>query len=167
MGLNLEIKVKADLGEKLISSIIKLGGEFVDTLNQKDIYYKYSNGLIKLRKQNGEFSLIKYNRDEEKEDRWSNYSILKISGDNIEKYFSDIMDVEVTVEKRRDLYIYQNTRIHLDSVKKLGEYLELETVSDNLSESEAKKEFKYVLNALNLYEENEIRKSYRDLLFDQ
>jgi predicted adenylyl cyclase CyaB len=122
--------------------------------------------VIKLREQNGEFSLIKYYREEENTDRWSNYAILEISGENVDEYLKDILDVEVTVEKRRDLYLYKNTRIHLDNVKNLGEYIELETVSDDLSESEAKEEFEYVLNALNLNKQKEIRKSYKDLLFN-
>ena len=164
MGLNLELKIKADISEVKNLVINELGGEFVEILLQKDTYYKYSDGLVKLREQNGDFSMIKYNREEEEFDRWSNYSILKIAGENIEDFFNDILILEVCVEKKRDLYLYKNTRIHLDIVKDLGEFVELETVSDNLSESEAKIEFENVVKILKLNKKEEIRKSYRDLL---
>ena len=166
MGLNLELKIKAEINDVKELVINELGGEFSGILHQKDTYYQFSNGLVKLREQNGEFSMIKYNRVEEELDRWSNYSILNISGENVEEFFNDILVLEVCVEKKRDLYLYKNTRIHLDYVKNLGEFIELETVSDNLSESEAKTEFEHVVKVLKLNMKNEIRKSYRDLLFE-
>ena len=165
MGLNLELKIRGEINKVKQLLLNELGGEFVDTLFQKDTYYKYSNGLVKLREQNGDFSMIKYNREEEEIDRWSKYSILKLLGENIEDFFNEILILEVCVEKKRDLYLYKNTRIHLDIVNDLGEFIELETVSDNLSESEAKIEFENVVKVLELDKQKEIRKSYRDLLF--
>ena len=38
------------------------------------------------------------------------------------------LKVEAVVEKKRLLYMYDNTRIHLDEVKGLGKFLELETL---------------------------------------
>ncbi len=72
--------------------------------------------------------------------------------------------VEVIVEKERNLYIYKNTRIHLDNVKKLGAYLELETVVKDITKEEAIREFEDVVNFLNLNLSVQIKKSYRDLL---
>jgi len=69
------------------------------------------------------------------------------------------------------LYIFKNTRIHLDEVyginelqhklKKLGFFLELENVILN---GKAKHEFDKIISLLNLNVEQQIRASYRDLI---
>ncbi len=80
MALNLELKIKIESQDNLIKTIEKNGGKFTHLLIQKDIYFKYSNGLLKLREQNGEFQLIKYNRNEKNGERWSDYSVSIFKG---------------------------------------------------------------------------------------
>jgi len=162
MPINLELKIKIDKSKQLEKTAVAIGALFKDTLNQKDVYYKFGKGLLKLRIENGEYYLIKYLRDE-KGKRWSNYDILKIEGKNVEKYLSEIMKVEATVEKKRKLFLYKNTRIHLDKVKNLGEYLELETVVSG-NKLIAEKEFLEVINLLKLNTDKQIKSSYRNLL---
>lgn len=163
MALNLELKIKVSFHEGIIKRIIENGGKFIKTLNQKDTYYKFDKGLLKLRELNGEFELVKYNRNEKEGERWSDYSLLFLKGENVEDYLNDLFKIETIVEKERKLYIYENTRIHLDTVKDLGEFLELETVVENISKEEAIEEFEKVVELLDLDTENQIRKSYRDL----
>ena len=167
MALNLELKIEVDSHEELVSFIIKHGGKKVDILNQKDTYYVFEKGLLKLREVNGDFQLIKYNRNEGDGERWSDYMLLFLKGEDVEKYLSDLFDIEVIVEKQRILYIYKNTRIHLDSVNDLGHFLELETVVKDISQEEAKGEFEEVVKYLNLDLSIQIKKSYRDLMLEK
>jgi predicted adenylyl cyclase CyaB len=167
MGLNLEIKIKLESRTEIMSKISSMGASYVDTLHQKDTYYHYKYGLLKLREESGFFSLIKYNRMEDTKDRWSNYSILEIYGENINNYLSEIFDEEIVVKKERRLYMYKNTRIHFDKVENLGEFIELETVVENISRDEARIEFITVRDLLELNLSNEIRKSYRDLIIEK
>jgi predicted adenylyl cyclase CyaB len=165
MAKNLELKLRIDDTENLIDKAKKIGAEFVKVLNQKDVYYKFQNALLKLRLQNGEPELIKYNRDESGSDRWSEYFVLKISDSNPEEFFNKLFDTEVIVEKKRNLFLYKNTRIHFDEVKNLGHFIELETVSAG-DDSESKNEFDEVVFKLGLQTDLQIRKSYRDLLLN-
>ena len=164
MALNLEIKIATISQDEMIEKVLKNGGKFLDTFRQKDVYYKFEKGLLKLRKQNGEYQLVKYNRNESKGERWSDYSLLFLTGDNVEDYLMDLFEVEIIVEKKRSLYIYKNTRIHLDVVKNLGNFLELETVVQKITKQEAITEFNNVVRYLELDENKQIKKSYRDLL---
>ncbi|MCX7797678.1 MAG: class IV adenylate cyclase [Melioribacter sp.] len=162
MATNLELKIKIEslksLEKKLKSNNIK----FIKLLKQKDIYYKYHKGLLKLRVEQNNYYLIKYKRSETGI-RWSNYEIIELKGKNIEKYLSDILEVECIVEKERKLYMHKNTRVHLDKVKNLGNFLELETlVLEN--KRKAKKEFNEIINFLELDLSKQINKSYKDLL---
>jgi len=167
MALNIELKIHIDSQNDMIKVIEKNKGEFINLLRQKDTYYNYQKGLLKLREQNDEFQLVKYNRNENEGERWSDYSVLYLKGEDAEIYFNDLFKIEAVVEKERELYIYKNTRIHLDKVKNLGKFLELETVVKNITKEEAVIEFNEVVGFLELDVKNQIKKSYRDLLIEK
>ncbi len=162
MPLNLELKINLK-SHKQIEAILKQNGaEFKGTLKQKDIYYKTKAGLLKLRVEGSTFTLIKYKRDE-KGKRWSNYELLELKGKNPEKYLADILSIEAVVEKKRKLYLYDNTRVHLDEVKNLGKFLELETLLV-ASKKDATIRFDFVKKMLGIENFGQIRKSYRNLM---
>ena len=163
MPQNLEVKIKLGSFNAVKKMLNKIGADFEATLNQKDIYYKNSGGLLKLRIENGAESLIHYKRNENSKNRWSNYSLLKFNEGNAEKFLRQIFKIETVVEKKRLLYMYNNTRIHLDKIKRLGNYLELETLVLN-GQADAQKRFKEMVELLNLDLNKQIRKSNRDLM---
>ncbi len=163
MPSNLEIKIPLKSFDEVIENIHKNNCEFAGELNQRDIYYKTENELLKLRIENGSAQLIKYFRDENASDRFSNYDVLFISSSNAEKFFNEIFESYAVVEKKRLLYLYDNTRIHLDEVKNLGKFLELETVVIT-NQDDAKKRFENVIRFLNLKVDEQIKASYKDLI---
>jgi len=163
MPVNLELKIKVKNLKEFKEKLKQIRAEYKGILNQRDIYYKTQTGLLKLRRENKLYQLIKYNRNELGKNRWSNFEVLKIKGTNIEKYFAGLFEVETIVEKRRYLYLFKGTRIHLDSVKNLGGFLELETLV-NKGESDARKKFDKIINLLSLDKTQEIRTSYRNLM---
>jgi predicted adenylyl cyclase CyaB len=166
MAQNLELKIKIKSFDKVIQLLKNCNANYNGLLNQKDVYFEWEKGLLKLRMQNGKNQLIKYFREESSSERFSNYEILNFEGSNAESYLSEILKVEAIVEKKRELYIYKNTRIHLDSVNQLGDFLELETVVVS-DEQDVKAEFNEVIELLELDLSNEIRCSYRDLILEK
>ena len=162
MPHNLELKIKVDSHTKLINLLKKIEAEYKGMLIQKDVYFKVRKGLLKLRVERGTYTLIKYLRDERGK-RWSNYELLKLEGKNPEKYLRDILKVVTVFEKKRKLYLYNTTRIHLDDVKSLGKFLELETllVGDR---RDAQKRFNKTVELLELDLSKQIRSSYKILL---
>jgi len=162
MPLNLELKVQTDSHAKFISILKKNNAEYKGVLVQKDIYFKVKKGLLKLRVENGTYTLIKYQRDE-KGKRWSNYELLKLEGKNPEKYLQEFLTVEAVVEKKREFYLYNNTRVHLDVVKGLGKFLELETLLVG-DKRDAQKRFNDIVVLLGLDLSKQIRSSYKVLL---
>lgn len=162
MAFNLELKTKIKSFTFYENILKQINAEYKGIINQKDIYYKYKNGLLKLRVENNSYTLIKYLRDE-KNKRWSNYELLELKGKNPEKYLSEILEVDTVVKKKRKLFMYKNTRVHLDEVNGLGKFLELETLllKDRI---DATKRFNEIKNLLQLNNCVEIRKSYKNLL---
>ncbi|MCU0343917.1 MAG: class IV adenylate cyclase [Ignavibacterium sp.] len=163
MPKNLEIKVKL-ASHKEVKGILKKNKiTFEGLLLQKDIYYKVNKGLLKLRIENDIQTLIFYDRNEKSKKRWSDYHLLEIDNSDANKYLKRFLEVLTIVNKKRELYHYKNTRIHLDYVKGLGCFLELETrVVNGLKDAE--KRFAFMMDLLKLWDKKEIRASYKDLL---
>jgi len=166
MARNLEIKVKLSSHKSIKETLTANGILDSAFLHQKDIYYKVDNGILKLRIENEKQTLIYYDRNEKSKKRWSDYYLLNITTKDAEIFFKKLFKEIVTVEKQRELFLYKNTRIHLDKVKRLGYFLELETrVTNGLKDAE--KRFEYLVNLLNLKSKTEIRASYKDLLLQK
>ncbi len=163
MPRNLELKVPCNSINNIIKILKGINADYIGELIQKDVYYHIKNGLLKLRVENGEQSLIKYTRDETGNDRWSDFQVIKFSDGNAEEFLKDIFNIETVVEKNRLVYIYDNTRVHLDKVKELGEFLELETLVVNGLE-DAKKRFNDIIDKLELDLTSQIKNSYKILI---
>jgi adenylate cyclase class 2 len=166
MPINLELKVRLRNPDEVLNKIKDINAEFKGELNQTDVYYKKQNGILKLRLENGTQTLIKYVRNEKSGDRWSDYNLISLEKNDAREYLKDILEEEIIVEKQRLLYLYDNTRIHLDTVNRLGSFLELETLVIN-GKDDAGRRFENVVELLSLDKENELRKSYRDLMMEQ
>lgn len=166
MARNLEIKVKLDNHKRIKKFLSTNNIKLAEVLKQKDIYYKVKEGLLKLRIENGTRTLIYYNRNEKSKKRWSDYFLLDINTQNAEKFLDNFLERIIEVKKVRELYLYNNARIHLDKVDNLGYFLELETrVVKGLRDAE--KRFNYLVMLLDLKSYPELRDTYRNLLIDK
>lgn len=166
MPLNLELKIKIDSFDSFIEKLKSINAKQDSVFLQKDIYYKVPTGLLKLRIENGTKTLIYYNRNEVSENRWSDFNLLKIEDDNAEEFLSKLFVVEQIVEKERKLFWFNNTRIHLDEVKELGNFLELETLVLD-GKADAEKRFDEIVQLLNLDLSKQIKKSYKNLIAEK
>jgi predicted adenylyl cyclase CyaB len=163
MPRNLEIKIKINSFKEFKLKLKKHRIVLKKILIQRDVYYSVKNGLLKLRTENGDNSLIYYKRDEKSRKRWSDYQVIKFESGNIEKLLAEFLSKEVVISKRREVYLYDNTRIHLDRVKELGSFIELETLVIN-GLKDAENRFNHLIKFLELNTVEQIRSSYRDLL---
>jgi adenylate cyclase class 2 len=167
---NLELKVKIpEQDRNIIHEIIK--DHYKEQLIQKDTYYNVDNGSkIKLREETNKIPyIIYYNRPICSSEKISEYYTHYI--DNITTFnqtIGKVLKMEIIVEKIRDLYLYENARIHLDNVTNLGSYLEIEVVINNEIENE-KSGFlmKFIIELLNLDKYEKIACGYRELLLQK
>lgn len=165
MATNLELKIRLNDPERIYKRINEINAQYKGEIVQTDIYYKNEKYRIKLRIENGNQTLIKYIRNEDKGERWSEFELISLEKNDARKFLSDILNEEIVVEKKRKIYFYKYTRIHIDNVKKLGDFLELETQVIEGKE-EASTRFGEIKSLLSLNKEPEIRKSYRDLIME-
>lgn len=163
---NIELKIKLNDFKRVVSQLKKIGAKYINQLHQIDTYFNIKSGRLKIRNINNKiFELIYYQRPNKKSSKISNYQILNIKKNQIQKIKSILkksLEVKIIIEKDRGLWQFNNTRIHLDRVKKLGNFLELETVvKKNLEE--ARIEHSKIINLLNLKNYKKCSNSYSDL----
>lgn len=164
MPTNLEIKVPIKNVKKLIKIVEENGGKLIYSSRQIDVYYKINNGRLKIRDSSGEKSIIFYDRREDGSERWSNFQVMKVDNPKLWiNFFDNFLERFVVVDKHRTLYHLKNTRIHFDKVTKLGNFIELETKVVSTKRN-ARLEFEEICKLLNLDKNNQVLKSYSDLL---
>ena len=165
---NIELKIILDNFLNIVQILKKSGAQFKGELLQVDTCYNCKNGRLKFREINNEqFEFIFYQRPNKTDSKISDYQILKFNKNqagNIKNILKKSLGEKVVVKKERNLWIYKNTRIHLDVVKKLGHFLELETVIQGDNFKNARKEHAKIINLLKIGRLKKISTSYSDLL---
>jgi predicted adenylyl cyclase CyaB len=164
---NLELKAKYEDHRAAKKILKELNASYRGVLIQRDVYFNIPKGRLKLRSiNNTSHELIYYNRADVKGKRLSFYFIEKIAHpEKTEKLLTEIQGKLVTVRKRRLLYIFENVRIHLDTVNGLGKFIELEAVIKTKKDAEgAKGKLNMLIRKLNISRSNTIAGSYSGLM---
>lgn len=128
---NIEVKARAnDFARQHALARELAGGADPQLIEQLDVFFRCPKGRIKLRylsPDRGE--LIFYERPDEEGPSLSRYVIAPTSApDALEQALTAAYGVAGRVKKTRHLYRAGQTRIHLDEVEGLGQFLELEVV---------------------------------------
>ena len=130
MGRNVEIKARVDDLETLRQRVERLADDGPTTIEQKDTFFRSRHGRLKLRETAaGAAELIYYARADTAEPIESSYQKVPCpEPDAIRQALASALGVRGQVRKQRMVYMCGPTRIHLDSVEGLGNFLELEVV---------------------------------------
>lgn len=166
--LNIEYKIFIGASQEVKKRLEILGAKYVGAFNQKDTYFNYGGGRLKLREvKNKKAELILYHRPNNNGSRLSDYKIIVLDKKNqfsVFKMLSNLFGKKVEVRKTRNLWIFNNTRVHLDNVRGLGKFLELETVISKIDCKTAQKEQSNIKKILKLNDFKPIRGSYCELM---
>ncbi|NWR39329.1 SUB1 protease, partial [Tachuris rubrigastra] len=97
-------------------------------LVQADTFFRVPRGRLKLRRtQDGRGELIFYERPDTTGPKLSSFTITPTADpDGLEAVLAQALGVLGVVRKERLLYLLGQTRVHLDRVEGLGDFLELE-----------------------------------------
>ena len=127
---NIELKARlADLpAARKIARAIATGRPGVQ--HQVDSYFHCRDGRLKLRQIDGlSAELIWYARRDEDGPKPSDYVVVPVSNpETLKAALSAALGIRGIVEKRREIFLWHNVRIHLDTVSDLGSFLEFEAV---------------------------------------
>ncbi len=167
MPRNIEIKARIESTQALHAKVAGIATEGPIEIVQDDTFFVCESGRLKLRAfsvQAGE--LIFYRRADRKGPKESFYLRSPTSSpDTLRDTLSLALGQSGRVEKRRTLYLVGRTRVHLDEVKALGHFLEMEVVLDEGEAAEAGIEEAHALMArLGIDPSQLVEAAYVDLL---
>lgn len=105
-----------------------IDAHFIGVLEQTDTYYRLTDGRLKRRDAPREPTFwIYYHRPDRVSPRMSNYTILSDEQARA-RWGTQSLTKWLVVEKTRELWMLRNVRIHLDTVKDLGNFVEFEAI---------------------------------------
>ncbi|XP_015428572.1 PREDICTED: uncharacterized protein LOC107185414 [Dufourea novaeangliae] len=166
---NIEIKARINDPELIISITKQLTDSACIVIKQHDTFFKVDEGRLKLREfEDGTGELLYYRR-------------VNILGPKLCNYEKTVLDPEACigirkiltasngcigiVKKTRKLYMVGQTRVHIDEVDGLGNFMELEVVlSDEEDVETGEKIAQDLMTKLNIKNEDLIPDAYIDLL---
>ncbi|MBL4698926.1 MAG: CYTH domain-containing protein [Phycisphaerales bacterium] len=169
------LEFKAELRDPNLARLIckQIKASKIVKLRQTDVYYNVARGRLKKRtsiaidRAVGSPEPIEYifyereNRTDAKVSQYHIYTHAQVQ----ERFGQAPLPEWLTVEKNRELYLYNSVRIHIDDVMDLGWYFEYEILIDDNTDMEQANELAKSLKATFLPALGEpIATSYSDLL---
>ena len=124
-------------------------------------------GRLKLREGNIENNLIYYEREDKPGIKESKVILYKANPDKaLKQILEKTLGVSVIVDKLREIFWIDNVKFHIDKVKGLGTFVEIEAIDyeGKIGKDKLFEQCKEYLDLFEIPEEDLISCSYSDLL---
>lgn len=166
---NIEIKAKCHDFSHIRGILLQAGADFRGVDEQIDTYFKTDSGVLKLREATLPFErgLIAYKRTEKRNPKVSKITVYMGSDDALLKeVLGTSLKVVAVVKKTRELYTIDNVKFHLDTVAKLGTFVEIEAQDTHglLDNATLQKQCKYYMKLLAINPQDLVLESYAELI---
>lgn len=164
-----ELKARVGDHELLRKKLSKLGAEHTGTFMQSDLYFRVPEGRLKLREveENSTVDLIYYNREDIAGPKSDDAFILRVQEPGeLKQMLKKIMKPLTVIDKVREIYVYCGIQIHLDTVEKLGKFIEFEKQTDDTPEAieKSRQVLQKLMKKLEIDQDNLESHSYSDLI---
>lgn len=166
MDRNIEIKARVPDLRALLDKVSQLS-EPEARLSQKDTFFFCNTGRLKIREfQDKTAELIFYQRADNNDASLSSYIRTPVAEPNtLASILAKTLGKRGTVKKQRLLFMVGQTRIHVDQVENLGDFVELEVVlSQNQTTKQGTNIAKSLMEKLGVLENHLESGAYIDLL---
>lgn len=167
MPRNVEIKARVADPAGLRAAALDLGDGPPQLIVQRDTFYRVPHGRLKLRVfADGTGELIAYERPDNEGPKTSRYVISPAPDpQRLHTALARALGVRGVVSKQRTLIMNRRTRIHLDHVAGLGDFMELEVVlADDETEAQGIAVAHGLMARLGVVPADLVQGAYLDLL---
>lgn len=167
MPTNFEFKATTNCLETLEKKLLLLQPKFIGTDHQIDTYFNSTIGRLKLREGNIENALIHYVREDNNTAKQSTVLLYQHQPNATLKQILTLANrIKIIVDKTRKIYFINNVKFHLDTVQKLGTFIEVEAIDmDNTySLDDLKNQCNYYIEYFNILPQQFCYNSYSDML---
>ena len=167
--LNIEIKAKCNDHDRIRCILKSHNADFKGIDHQIDTYFKVNNGRLKLREGNIENFLVFYERENKKGPKQSDFTLFKSdSNSSLKEILIKSLSVLTVVDKQREIYFIENVKFHIDTVKNLGTFIEIEAIDMDgiFSKEKLLEQCNKYLQLFEIPKSDLISVSYSDLLLN-
>jgi predicted adenylyl cyclase CyaB len=167
MPTNIEIKARVRDMDELRKRAEGLSDTPVQIIPQEDTFFHTPKGRLKLRLLKPDLAqLVYYERPDQDGPKRSNYHIFETRDPaGLKTVLSLALGVRGVVRKTRYLYLAGQTRIHLDDVEGLGQFMELEVVlREGQTDAEGQSVAEELMARLGVLKGDLLEGAYMDLL---
>ena len=164
---NIEIKARTTRSDKIREYLLANDAHYKGTDVQTDTYFNVAFGRLKLRQGNIENSLIFYNREDIAGLKQSDFELLHVTnGDRLKAILANAMGVKIEVKKSREIYYIANVKFHIDTLERLGNFVEIEAtnIGCDLSIKHLREQCRFYVREFGIKDEDFIAVSYSDML---
>ena len=165
----IEIKAVCTDHDALREKLLSFNPDFKGVDHQVDTYFRVPNGRLKLRRGNIENTLIAYGRPNVAGPKLSNVNLYKPQkADALFSVLSSSLEVLVEVDKEREIYFIDNVKFHIDTVKGLGTFMEIEAIdtTGEIGREKLQEQCAHYMDELNVREGDLVDRSYSDMLIE-
>jgi predicted adenylyl cyclase CyaB len=167
MHINIEIKAHCKHPERIEQLLLDKNAKFIGLDHQIDTYFNTESGRLKLREGKIENNLIHYHRSNQEGPKKSEVTLHKVMPNSSLKIILEkTVGVKVIVDKQRKIFFIENVKFHIDQVKGLGSFVEIEAIDNDgsIGEEELQHQCDFYMNYLGILDTDLIAVSYSDLL---
>ena len=164
---NVEIKARCNNPDRIRQLLEEREADYKGTDHQTDTYFEVPEGRLKLRQGTIEQNLIYYRRPDTVSPKASNINLVPAEHPNeLHQLLTNALPTLIVVEKKREIYFINNVKFHIDEVKGLGDFVEIEAIDEDgsMGKEKLQEQCQYYLELLDIKDENLVPYSYSDML---
>lgn len=167
--VNIEFKAVSNNPNKIREILRTKNAEFRGKDHQIDTYFKVLSGRLKIREGNIETALIHYERPDVADLKQSNILLYPLDPTNapiLKTILTKTLGILAVVDKEREIYFIENVKFHIDEVKNLGTFVEVEAIDNDetIDTPKLQEQCKYYRNLFQIMNNDLIDVSYSDLV---
>ncbi|MBU9888790.1 MAG: class IV adenylate cyclase [Candidatus Omnitrophica bacterium] len=165
--MSIEIKARCADPSRVRGLLRSRGAVYRGLDPQRDTYFRIPCGRLKLREGRIENALIYYCREDRKNSKKCDAVLARYKNTApLKKILTATLGVLAVVDKKREIFFIRNTKFHIDRVKHLGSFVEIEVFgpSGRKSEAELRKQCEHYRQLFGIKKKDLLADSYSDQL---
>jgi predicted adenylyl cyclase CyaB len=162
--VNFEFKARLRDEKAIRAALKRVRARYVGTDHQVDTYFRVPRGRLKVREGRIENALIFYERADSPRARRAKIEMTLLPRRNaVRAILARAFPVLAVVDKRREIYLAGNVKIHLDRVSGLGRFVEVEAISRSGSLAKVRRQARKFQRLFHIPARDLVGQSYSDL----
>ena len=165
MHKNVEIKARIKDKKTIRNFLRAQGADFKGVDRQIDTYFNSPSGRLKLREGTIENHLIHYERTNQQGPKRSDVTLVSFNDKTIKELLTKMLGVQTVVDKTREIYFINNVKFHIDDVKGLGQFMEIEAIDKEMTmtQEQLHQQCQSYIEQLWIHDTDLVAVSYSDL----